>query len=56
MGALMASMRPPLNAGENAVGFLPDTVHVRASMRPPLNAGENVFSLPLFRICAIQLQ
>ena len=41
-GALDASMRPPLNAGEN---LLRDAAHDalrRASMRPPLNAGENM--------------
>ena len=37
-----ASMRPPLNAGENELLPLPGAVVAGASMRPPLNAGENL--------------
>ena len=36
-----ASMRPPQNAGENALGLAIDEVFNGASMRPPQNAGEN---------------
>ena len=36
-----ASMRPPLNAGENQVAVDDELVRGEASMRPPLNAGEN---------------
>ena len=36
-----ASMRPPLNAGEDPVGRSIDGSDNHASMRPPLNAGED---------------
>ena len=36
-----ASMRPPLNAGENATPSCRALGNELASMRPPLNAGEN---------------
>ena len=35
-------MRPPLNAGENAVELPVRATYRFASMRPPLNAGENI--------------
>ena len=34
-------MRPPLNAGEDAVDYPHRSAHFSASMRPPLNAGED---------------
>ena len=34
-------MRPPLNAGENALDVDDQLRPAAASMRPPLNAGEN---------------
>ena len=38
----LASMRPPLNAGENRADRVRRYPQLReASMRPPLNAGEN---------------
>ena len=37
----VASMRPPLNAGENPAGCECPERYSKASMRPPLNAGEN---------------
>ena len=40
-GWLLASMRPPLNAGENGGDPVAVKVEWLASMRPPLNAGEN---------------
>ena len=39
--AVGASMRPPLNAGENAASPWKLPSVYGASMRPPLNAGEN---------------
>ena len=39
--AYQASMRPPLNAGENAYITDAPVLGELASMRPPLNAGEN---------------
>ena len=37
----LASMRPPLNAGENFSVGDAENADLYASMRPPLNAGEN---------------
>ena len=37
----LASMRPPLNAGENCESVMDRCAASAASMRPPLNAGEN---------------
>ena len=45
MGPLVASMRPPLNAGENPTNARGWGYRYRASMRPPLNAGENSVSV-----------
>ena len=50
MRAWRASMRPPLNAGENIENRPAQCGVGCASMRPPLNAGENlVLSLLLAR-------
>ena len=50
-----ASMRPPLNAGEDAIASAKISQEAWASMRPPLNAGEDSLS-DVMRSRRLQLQ